>query len=300
MENSFGSIIESAKSILVVLPTKPYFDQVAAGLALYLSLQGKKETNIVCPSPMVVEFNRLLSVDKIATEVGNKNLEIKFVNYKAEDIEKVSCNVEEGEIVLSVVPKAGFESPKKEQVELLYSGVSADTVILVGGANETHFPVISTPDLAGAKILHIGIRALESGSRGILSFAKPASTTSELVADYITESALPLDQEVATNLLAGIEEGSKGFKGSEVTAETFQVVANLLRAGGKRQPEGRIDREAFPPGSIPGEPIAQPVKIEEVEKRPASPAGGPATSTGGETPPTDWLEPKIYKGTSVS
>ncbi len=184
MENSFGSLIDAAKSILIVLPTKPYFDQVAAGLALYLSLRDKKETNIICPSPMMVEFSHLVGLNKIAPETGNKNLNIKFINYRAEDIEKVSCNVEEGEIVLAVVPKAGFESPKKEQVELLYSGTTADTVILVGGANDTHFPIISSPDLAGAKILHIGIRALEgAGTKGILSFARPASTTSELAAD---------------------------------------------------------------------------------------------------------------------
>ncbi len=287
MENSFGSIIESAKSILVILPTKPYFDQMAAGLSLYLSLRDKKETSIMCPSPMVVEFNRLVAVNKIVPEMGNKNLNIKFVNYKAEDIEKVSCNVEGGEIVLSVVPKAGFEAPKKEQVELLYSGVSADTVILIGGANQNHFPVIATPDLASAKIVHVGIRALENdGSKSVLSFARPASTTSELIASIIVESGLELDPDIATNLLAGIEEGSKGFKGFDVTAETFQVVANLLRAGGKRQPEERLDRESFPPGSIPGEVIPQTVKIEGVEKK--------------ETPPQDWLEPKIYKGTTVS
>lgn len=287
MENSFGSIIESAKSVLVVLPTKPYFDQVAAGLSLYLSLRDKKETSIICPSPMVVEFNRLVAVNKIVPEMGNKNLNIKFVNYKAEDIEKVSCNVEEGEIVLSVVPKAGFEAPRKEQVELLYSGVSADTVILIGGANQNHFPVIATPDLANSKIVHVGIRALENdGSKSVLSFARPASTTSELIASIIVESGLELDPDIATNLLAGIEEGSKGFKGFDVTAETFQVVANLLRAGGKRQPEERLDPGSFPPGSIPGEVLPQPVKIEGVEKK--------------ETPPQDWLEPKIYKGTTVS
>jgi nanoRNase/pAp phosphatase (c-di-AMP/oligoRNAs hydrolase) len=287
MENSFGSIIESAKSVLVVLPTKPYFDQVAAGLALYLSLRDKKETAIMCPSPMVVEFNRLVAVNKIVPEVGNKYLNIKFVNYKAEDIEKVSCNVEEGEIVLSVVPKSGFEAPKKEQVEILYSGVSADTVILVGGATQSHFPIIPSPDLVSAKIVHVGIRALETdGSRGILSFARPASTTSELVASLIVESGLELDPDIATNLLAGVEDGSKGFKGFDVTAETFQIVANLLRAGGKRQLQEKLDSESFPPGSIPGEVLPQSVKIEEVEKK--------------ETPPQDWLEPKIYKGTTVS
>jgi hypothetical protein len=288
MENSFGTLIDSAKSILVLLPTKPYFDQVAAALALYISLKEKKETAIMCPSPMVVEFNHLIGVNKIVSEVGNKNLNIKFVNYKAEDIEKVSCNVEEGQIVLAVVPKSGLNAPTKEQIEIAYSGVAADTVILVGGATQSHFPALSSPDLANAKIMHIGIRVLETdGIKNVLSFARPASTTSELTASIISESGLTLDPDIATNLLSGIEDGSKSFKGMDVSADTFQVVANLLRAGGKRDLlVERPDRGAFPPGSIPGEVITEPVKIEEVEKK--------------ETPPQDWLEPKIYKGTTVS
>ena len=78
MENSLLTLIDSAASVLIVLPTKPYFDQVAAGLSLYLSVHDRKEASIFCPSPMTVGFNRLIGVNKISTELGNKNLTIKF------------------------------------------------------------------------------------------------------------------------------------------------------------------------------------------------------------------------------
>src|SRR4030042_1355898 len=276
MENSFGSIINAANSIFILLPLKPYFDQVAAALSLYLAIKGKKEATIVCTTPMIVEFNRLVGVNKISTEVGNKNLVIRVAGYKASEIEKVSYDVENGEFRLTVVPKAGFVSPKKEQVDLGYSGISADAVILVGGAMESHFPTLSQ-EIAGAKILHIGARAL-SGSAA-LSFARPASSTSELVAQLIAEAGLTLDADIATNLLMGIEEGSREFKGQDVTADTFQTIATLLRAGGKRG-GARPEKTTFPVGAIPGEVFQEPEKKEE--------------------PPKDWLEPKIYKGTSVS
>src|SRR3989304_7803894 len=150
MENSFASLIDSAKSVLVLMPSKPYFDQVAAALSFYLAIKDKKEAAIVCPSPMIVEFNRLVGVNKISTEAGNKNLVMRFAGYKASDIEKVSYDVENGEFRLTVVPKTGFVSPKKEQIELSYSGISADTIILVGGANESHFPALSAKDLGQA------------------------------------------------------------------------------------------------------------------------------------------------------
>lgn len=282
MENSFGSLLSSAKSILILLPSKPYFDQVAAGLSLHLALRGHKESVIYSPNPMIVEFNRLIGVQKISTEIGNKNLNIKIKGFDAEQIEKVSYDVFEGELNLSIVPKSGILAPKKEQVVMDYSGISADTVILIGGANETHFPLLSSPELEGTKIMHIGTRALSVDSgKPVLSFARPASTVSELVATLLMEGGLELDQDIATNLIMGIEEGSHEFKSPEVTADTFQTVAVLLRAGGQRMPE-RPRRESFPQGSIPGEFPVEPEKKEE-----------PA--------PQDWLkEPKIYKGTSVS
>jgi len=279
MDNSFSSILDSANSILILLPTKPFFDQVAAGLSLYLSLRGKKDVSISCPSPMTVEFNRLVAVNKISQELGNKNLVIKFVEYPAENIERVSADIENSEFKLTIIPKPGFSSPKKEQADLSYSGVTADTVILIGGANESHFPAISSEDFAGAKILHIGNRTLATPSKsGILSFARAGSSCSEVVGSLIKESELPLDIDMATNLLMGVEEGSNKFSSSEVNADTFQLVSELMRAGGRREQKPSPSRDNFPPGSIPGE------KPEEEKKQ----------------APKDWLEPKIYKGTTVS
>ncbi len=278
-ENSFGSIIDSSRSILILLPLKPYFDQVAAGLALYLALKESKDTAITCPSPMLVEFNRLVGVNKVTSELGNKNLTIRFANYKASDIEKVSYDIENSEFRLTVVPKAGLASPNKEQVVFEYSGLSADTVVLIGGADETHFPALSTKDLAGSRIIHVGTRALSLSGEKMMSFAAPASSVSELVATLINQSGRRLDQDIATNLIMGIEEGSRGFKGPDVTPETFEIVAQLLRAGGQRTPKERIEKGSYPPGIIPGQEV-------EIEKK--------------EEAPKDWLEPKIYKGTSIS
>lgn len=279
MDNSFSSVLDSANSILILLPTKPFFDQTAAGLSLFLSLRGKKETAISCPSPMIVEFNRLIGVNKITEELGNKNLAIRFVDYPADNIERVSYDIEDSEFKLTIIPKPGVVSPKKEQADLSYSGVSADTIILIGGANESHFPALSSKDLAGAKILHIGSRALSAPSiSGIMSFAKAGSSCSEVVASFIKESGLNLDVDVATNLLMGIEEGSNNFSSPEVSANTFQTVSDLMKAGGSRSRKAAPQRENYPPGSIPGEKPTQ----------------------GKGKTPKDWLEPKIYKGTNIS
>lgn len=310
MDNSLLSLIDSAASIIVALPTKPYFDQVAAALSLYLSIHDRKEVSIYCPTPMMVGFSRLIGVDKISQEMGKKNLTIKFVNYDATNIDKVGYDIDGGEFKLTVTPKIGFVSPTKEQITMDYSGASSDLIILVGGANESHFPILGNSDLANSKIAHVGTRALEA-NREVLSFAKPGSTTSELVASLIKGNGLAIDPDVATNLVMGIEDGSEHFGSSEVTPETFEVFAYLLRNGGQRMPRVKLSPASFPAGSIPTKPFNAPVTptvpaikpvtpVSQVETQPEKPSGEMGVETPEINPPDDWLQPKIFKGTNVS
>lgn len=280
MENSFSSLVNSATSVLILLPVKPYLDQVAAGLSLYLALREKKEVSISCPTSMIVEFNRLVGVNKITTELGNKNMIVRFVGYNARNIERISSEVDGQELYLVVIPNPGAKSPTKENVSVSFSGVAAETIILIGGANESHFPQLASKDLLGTKLIHVGVRNLSlSPEKNVLSFAKPASSVSEIVAGLIEETAIEIDSDIATNLLMGIEEGSRDFKGPDVTAATFEAFASLLKKGGQRLP-----REKFEKSDLPEQAVTAEIQPEPEEKE----------------PPKDWLEPKIYKGTNIS
>lgn len=279
MDNSFGSLVGSAKSILVVLSTNPSFDEVASGLSLYESLAASKDAAIYCPTPMVVAYNRLFGVDKVVHELGNKNLTLKFKSYDANQIEKVSYDIQDGEFKLTVVPKTGNLPPTRDQIDTTYSGISFDTVILVGGTGESVFPIAASPDLANTKFLHIGITTLSLPGQTILSFAKAAPAVSEVAATLIREGGLHLEPDVASNLIAGIEEGTSFFKGKGVTPETFEITASLMREGGKRTTP-----------STPSFDGSASAPVSFSEPQPGEP----------QNPPKDWLEPKIFKGTSVS
>jgi hypothetical protein len=333
MESSLRSVIEKSQSILTLLPTKPHFDQVAAGLSLFLALKGEKEAQISSPAPITVDFNKLIGVDKISQEIGNKNLIIRFSDYKADDIEKVSYDIEAGQFRLTVVPKQKVNPPSKEQLGLSYSGIAASTVIIVGGANESHFPAVSTEDLAGADLVHIGIRDISfSSNKNYISLSRPASSVSELVYSLIKESDLPLDADIATNLLMGIEEGSNNFRGKGISSGTFSVVSELMKIGGKRKSEVSPPRVNYPPGVIPGQypgqyqpqyqsqfpqpriqgqpqmsprgqqmPIqGQPQSQQGNIQQPYSMGGRGDLSRKQDGVPKDWLEPRVYQGTSVN
>lgn len=285
MNNSLRSIIDPAKEILVLLPTNPTFDDVASGLALYLSLIGEKTTFVSCPTPMTVEYNRLVGVNKIKSELGGKNLTVRLVGYPSKSIEKVSYDIVNDEFRLMVIPKDGVNPPGDDQVQLSYSGVSADTIILVGGRSDGDFPALSSDELGKSKVAHIGIRSLENNrGAGILSLAKPSSSISELVATLIKESDLKLDSDIATNLFVGIQKATNGLMTSEVSADTYETVAILLRSGAQRQlPESNLKASSRFPFSnmVSGE-------TENVK------------NTDEDEAPKDWLEPKVFRGTSTN
>lgn len=308
MENSFKSVINQSKSILILLPTKPYFDQVAAALSLFLVLRDQKDVSIYSPTPMTVEFNRLIGVNKISQEMGNKNLVIRFTDYKASDIERVSYDIENSQFRLTVIPKQKISPPSKDQIELSYSGLSSDTVIIVGGANESHFPALSSKDLSSASIVHIGIRDITLASnKSYVSFSRPASSVSEVTASLIEESGIAIDEDSATNLLMGIENASNGFTENTVNADTFAIVSDLMRAGGKRLSlQGAVQSRDFPSGAIP-ENLPRPAIDsnigavgEDLSGRIQNQVQNVQTGETEEKAPEDWLQPKIYKGSSVS
>lgn len=251
---TFLSVIKDSNSILVVLPTTPNFDQVAGALSLYMSLRKHKNTQIFTPTPITVEFNRLIGVDKIAHEMGNKNLIIRFSNYDATNIEKVSYDIEENnQFRLTVIPKGDTTPPSKDNISLNYSGLSVDTVVIVGGNDESSFPSIASNELSGANIIHVGLKQISLASnKNFVSFTRVGSSVSEIIYGLIRENQLYIDPDIATNLLMGVESVvGDNFQGEGITAETFYTTADLLQYGAKRGANKGLEGN-FPPGSIPG------------------------------------------------
>ncbi len=320
MEKSFKSIIEASRSILVLLADEPNFDQVAAALSLYLAIEGKKDVVISCPSQMRVEYNRLVGVDKITQEIGSKNMVIRFVDYPADQIERVSYDIENQEFRLTIIPKPNFEAPQKDQIVLGYSGVSADTTILVGGEEAGQFPALNTGELLETKIVHVGINDIvPPEGKNIISLSRPSSSVSEIVADYIKELEGGFHPDIATNLLSGIHEGSKNFTKKEVNTSTFKIAAELMAAGGKYTKKeefgpivGGNTKFSFPPvipsGSQEQATENRPFTFKTFKGAKKQDGSSPQEVSDNElprdesvNPPTSWLKsPKIYKGNSVS
>lgn len=321
MDNSFKNQIDPASSILILLPANPLMDEICAGLSLMIASKGKKQASVSCPTQMTVEFSRLIGVDKISTQLGNKNLIVTFPGYPAENIERVSYDVENEQFKLTVIPKTGNAAPTKEQIATSYAGIEADVAVLIGGDKETDFPALKAPELKDIKKIHLGVKLLEGKNEiQMISLATAASSISELVAEKIKEMGWEINSDIATNLLTGIEYGSRYFQVKETNAETFKLMAELLEMGGQRVK--KVDPKSYPQGAVPQQPYNQPVQptqttvqqppqqdptqgvvdqdqqnVEEVAKASGQQV---AEQKDKQNIPQSWVEPKVYTGTSLS
>ena len=230
-----------SNSISLVLPTNPSFDIVASALSLKLSLeQQNKKVDITCPDEITVDFNRLVGVNTITKATPSKNLIISFPG-QTNLVEKVSYSVENDELQLVIVPKTGsiIDTTK---IKIIPGGVSYDLSLVVGSA--------------------------DFGVEG------EASCLSQITAVIIKSQNLPINPDIATNLMQGLTRGTNGFTNPKVDKNTFEAAAWLMASGARHQSD-EISAESFPTGSIP---VAQPQP----------------------EPEPDWYEPKIYRGTTVS
>lgn len=263
--------ISSAKSFLVVLAQNLNVDNIAAGLALFLSLRKKKaKVKIGAPNEITVEFNRLFGVDKISQKIGSRNLVISF----PEDmIEKVSSQIESGKLNLVIQPKNNSQLPALKELEYSYSGIDADIIFIIGAQKLKDLGVFYGQEkqvFDKKETVNIDINPANTKfAKNNLVFPEQVAL-SQILAKLIKKLNLPADKDIATNLIAGIESATNNFQ-TRTTADIFETIAWAMRQGGK---QGHLKSDGLQPAKSPFAPDFTPV-----DKLPGKPATPPALFT---------------------
>lgn len=280
----------TAQTVLITLPANPSQDAVASTLALYLSLKNSGKSVTVATSTLpIVRDSHLVGVDKITTEVGGNNLVITL-DVPEDQIDKVTSNTEGGHLNLIVNPAKGATPITAEQVKFTYTGAAADLIIVVGAADLSDVGALAEKEnelFAKDKIANV---SKEVGTFGAINITDPSSSNAELVTALLKELALPLDIDIANNLMQGIEAATNGLSSPNMTADTFEALAVLYRAGARRQTPTIPVTEAKIVADMPivDEKVVSPLPAQ---------AGTPAPRD--DAPQPDWLQPKIYSGNKV-
>lgn len=317
--------LASAQSVAILLPPDPNTELVAAGLGLYLSLsEAGKQAQIGCGSQIRVENADLFGVDKIKNSIGNQNLVISF-DFKEENLKKVDYDVDEnGKFMLLIQPQPGSPAPDTSTINYSYSGASADLVFTLGVSSLEELGKVYADEKAfldKAKIISLNLTTKPSNISAIAFHTTAVSCLPEMVGFLLKSWEINPSADAASNLLSVISSGTNQFNSPKVTADTFETVAFLMRAGGHlgRSPLAGASRfGAFPPsprrgldeggfgslgmnpfmngmGGMGGPGLTPPTFDDELPPPPAFGAGQqPFGGTQGRIP-GDWKKPKIFK-----
>lgn len=319
--------IDQSHNILIILPQQLTIDTAAAGLSLFLSLKqylSKSENRnvaIVCGMPMTVAFQRLYGVDQISSQMGSKNLVISLKT-NPDNIEKVSYDSDDQSFNLVIETKPGIPRIDKGLVDFNYRGINADLIIAVGLENPDQAGTLYSQDKSifenkNVIVVSSGMRSTKFGNIANIIDLQ-TSSTSELVAKMLQFLKMPVDGDICTNLIAGIESATNNFVYKSL-ADTFAMVSWCMRQGGRRNHlTSPINQQlGFDPNSFikanENKVISNPFLSvdnvanitsgqENLENKQAQVPQAPfvndikANPDPAQQVPQDWFNPKIYRG----
>jgi nanoRNase/pAp phosphatase (c-di-AMP/oligoRNAs hydrolase) len=233
----FKNHLSSAENILILFPGQVKFDQVASALALFLGFQEiNKNVSVLSPKPVTVGFSSLVGIDKVSTQLGNKNLQVSF-EYEEEAVDKVSYHIDEEnrKFNLVVQPKKGVKPLRPESVSFSYTGVEADLIIVIGAHSlEDMEQIYFAQEELYKETPTISINTYETNFGTVKLSTAGSASFCEVMAYLLQELEIEVSSDMATNLLGGIESATNNFQAYSTSADTFEIAGRLLRLGARR------------------------------------------------------------------
>ncbi|MDQ5900557.1 MAG: bifunctional oligoribonuclease and phosphatase NrnA [Patescibacteria group bacterium] len=293
--------IARSNTVSIAVSANPTVDQMAAALSLYLTLNSlNKKASVLSPTEAIVELSSLVGIDKVkgATEGSTGDLVVSFP-YREGEIEKVSYTIDGG--FLNIVVKAGETGLtfSETDVEFKRGADKSDLVFAIGTQTMQDLNVLLSEEaLKDVTIVNIDNSDKNEGFGQIVLVSPKFSSLSEQVADLLLNLEMDIDIDAAQNLLAGITSATSNFQSPATSYLAFEIAAILMKRGAVRVQSASLPRRE--------ERRDQPHQQQQQprEQRAQRPQEQPRQEVkqdnrGAQKPPSDWLTPKVYKGSTT-
>ncbi|MBI3984408.1 MAG: hypothetical protein HY344_00485 [Candidatus Levybacteria bacterium] len=297
--------IEKYNNIAIAVPSNPLMDEMAAALSLYLSISTLgKSVSIASPTTPLVEVSNLVGIDRVQNTLGGGtgDLVVSFP-YREGEIEKVSYTRDDN--FLNIVVKAGELGLNFDEkaVRFTRGGASPELLFVIGAERVTDLGALyDVNNLKDTVLVNIDNKAGNQGYGDIVMVSNKLSSISEAVANLLISLNYKIDIDAAENLLDGITAATNNFQNPNTSSLAFEMVGILMRTGAQRATQQTLDPRQAPRQDNFIKQTERQIKTEQIERKenvisqqsPIS-QGAPINQT---PPPDDWLEPKIYKGST--
>jgi hypothetical protein len=277
-----AQIINESSAGIICVPENPSADTIAAATSLYIALQtAGKNMAISCATSVQ---STLIAADRIQAgfTTAGENLVVAFP-YTDGAVDKVDYFIQNDKFHIVVTPGVGFPKLNPQQVAFGYAGGTVDFVITVDATSLKTLGALYTQNqdqFKGKKIINIDRHLANSffGTANLVN--KNSSSNSEYVLSILQSLSIPISKEIASNLYAGILAATNNFTTPNVTAQTFEITAYLMKAGaGVTSAAG----QAVPQPALPKR---QPATAAQPQVTPTAPNQVAGTQTPRQAPRT--------------
>lgn len=283
-ETTIKNLLDSAKSVIVILPPDPGKDLISAGISLHQTLKESGKTSQIGCGSEIHSDSQVEGISEISDTIGSRNLIISF-DYQEDDLEKVDYDVrDDGKFYLLIKPKSGSPVPDISGVKYSFSGADADLVITLGINSLEELGKIYAEEknyLDQVDIISLNTSLRPTAFTSNL-FHQNANSFAELTANFLERYDLNISVLSAKNLLQSIYDNSNGLSDPRLTANSFAAVAFLMRAGAQL-PHQKIHTPRFSQPPFFDNP--QPLAEDDI----------PLPEEEGQSIPSDWNKPKIFR-----
>lgn len=311
-ETILSKLAKSEQPLVVVSP-RGTFDDLAAGLALYLSVKNLgKKSSIYANIPTVDEARKLYGVGEIGSAKNQKNLVITVQN-AVKSVEKVSYFLDsDNRLNITVHALPGGLGVSQEDISFGNLPTLSDIVFAIGFESKIELEQIITPEqLNNPNVLTVSINRSPMSQKiaQIDVVDNESMSMCETITDMIQKLALPVNEDISYNLFAGISFASGNFSPAKSTQRSFQLAGWLVKFGaGKSSMATSLPSEprfyktqTFAPQRTSSRSATAKSVMDHVPQQQNFPSQGQDAASNLPQPTSqsnkDWLRPpKIYKG----
>lgn len=254
-----GKAISFARKVTIITSQPPFPDSLFALFSLRNALMRlDKSLTLIAPDLDVAKSpGQLANLSEVASHVPLQHMVVR-VGLDGNHVSRVSYEEKEGSVFVHIIPEQGVIN--SNDVEKVLGVSDTDLIITLG----VHAPTDITgwPDGWSATI-NFDVDS-HNAHYGKINVVDPdASSLCEIVFNLFEQLFWEIDTETAQLLYRGITNATRQFK-QFVRPETFEVAAQLLRAGAKTklEVESQTNEENSEQKSVtPLSSLAQPIDI---------------------------------------
>jgi nanoRNase/pAp phosphatase (c-di-AMP/oligoRNAs hydrolase) len=232
--------IDKASNILLVFSSDWEADAVAASLALYLFLnkQGKTVTVAAINNEKKQKsFNFLPGSSDIKNNLSHLRKFIVSLDISKTSVSQIKYVVDKNQLNFIVSPEEGWFEQK--DVSSRAGDFRYDLIICLGANDLESLGELYDKNIEffyKTPLINLSCQAANEEFGQINYVDINCSTVSELVYNILkAKNENLIDENIATNLLAGIILQTKNFKSGKLTPETLIITSQLIKLGGRRE-----------------------------------------------------------------